>query len=229
MKIIRFLLTICKLRNTLPKMNLILEAARDAARIHAGQTRRNGEPYIRHPNRVAGRVANLPESSEQMVEAAYLHDAFEDGANAEELKQDILAKYGPMVVRIIEDLTNPSHGTKGPRHERKQIDRRHLMIARKDSKIIKLIDRADNLQESVSDIQKGVETRLDFAALYADESQLLLDEVLKGTHPELEGELQSSIVVLKAVITLRGQQITAKLNEHKRTESQRSLSTTLPG
>ncbi|MGL4760964.1 MAG: HD domain-containing protein [Sarcina sp.] len=49
-----------------------------AERLHAGQTRRSGEPYIIHPVRVANGLISLGIADESMVIAALLHDVLED-------------------------------------------------------------------------------------------------------------------------------------------------------
>ena len=55
----------------------------------------------------------------------------------------------------------------------------------KNVKLIKLIDRIDNLWE--------IDITDKFARVYCKESQLLLDECLIGVDHELEQELQSRI------------------------------------
>src|SRR6267142_486618 len=62
-------------------MSIILKAAQMANFWHQDQRRKNnGRPYITHLIRVAGRVCLRPDSTEEMVAAAYLHDAIEDQA-----------------------------------------------------------------------------------------------------------------------------------------------------
>jgi len=149
-------------------MNIILLAAQFAAKAHKGQTRKyNGRPYISHPARVAGRVAVHPLATEDMVAAAFLHDVVED-TNATLF--DDLACFAPKIKALIEELTNPSKGMKAPRQERKRIDREHIAGASREAKIIKLLDRIDNLAEmSVAPD--------DFKKMYADESRLLAEAI----------------------------------------------------
>ncbi|WP_297521870.1 HD domain-containing protein [uncultured Clostridium sp.] len=49
-----------------------------AERLHEGQTRRSGEPYIIHPVRVANGLISLGIADENMIIAALLHDVLED-------------------------------------------------------------------------------------------------------------------------------------------------------
>jgi guanosine-3',5'-bis(diphosphate) 3'-pyrophosphohydrolase len=128
-------------------MNLILKAAAFARQAHAEQRRKyNDRPYIQHPARVAGRVAARSQATEVMVAAAFLHDVVEDTPHT---LDEILTEFGPDVARLVAELTNPSKGLKSPRRERKQIDRDHLAVVSVEAKIIKLLDRIDNLQEMV--------------------------------------------------------------------------------
>lgn len=50
------------------------KAARLAARVHAGQVDKAGQPYIQHPERVAARLG-----TEEAKVVAWLHDVIEDG------------------------------------------------------------------------------------------------------------------------------------------------------
>ena len=131
--------------------NLILQAAQFAREKHHGQMRKyTGVPYISHPARVAGRTAVHPEATEDMVAAAFLHDTLEDtDANAEEL-EDL---FGTHVSDLVIDLSDPTHLSFGdtykgvPRGKRKAIMRASIAAAPRESRIIKLLDRIDNLRE----------------------------------------------------------------------------------
>jgi len=104
--------------------NIILKAAAFARQAHAGQRRKyNDRPFIIHPARVAGRVAAHPQATETMVAAAFLHDVVEDTPHT---LGEVTAEFGPEVARLVEELTNPSKGSKASRSERKQQDREHL-------------------------------------------------------------------------------------------------------
>ena len=200
--------------------NPIIEAMRDAAMFHVAQIRRNGTPYIRHIGRVTARVMCITDSSEQAVIAAALHDVVEDVAKnedeAKKLLADIAAKYGKIIGEMVSQLTNPSKWTQASRAERKAIDRRHLSFARAEVKRIKLIDRTDNLQELLTDIQCGRETALGFAAMYVVESRQLLEESLTGVDQALEAKLDSPIKALGALILQKDQRTltTMQQTEH---------------
>jgi len=152
-------------------MSIILKAAALAARAHAGIPRKITKfPYIYHPARVAGRVGILPGATEEMVAAAYLHDVLEDTTvTREEIEEATNAQVG----FYVDCMTNKSKGTGLPRAERKALDRRHLSEIPAEVKLIKIIDRIDNLMEMVGATN-------DFKRLYAEESLLLADVLGNG-------------------------------------------------
>lgn len=163
-------------------MNIILAAAELARRAHSGQKRKyNGRPYVEHPARVAARTAIHPGSTEEMVAAAFLHDVLEDTTVPPE---EIEAKTSPKVLYFVEWMTNRSKKTHpaANRAERKRIDRDRLAGAPGEVKIIKMIDRIDNLRE-----MDGADPG--FGKLYGQES-LLLVEALKEGDPGLAAELR---------------------------------------
>ena len=78
---------------------MIRRAARVADRIHAKQRRKgNGQPYILHPIRVAGRVATLEVATDEMVAAAFLHDVIED---TEATEAELAVLFGPTITAIV--------------------------------------------------------------------------------------------------------------------------------
>lgn len=149
-----------------------------AHRAHKGITRKYGDdPYIVHPQRVAEAVANWCDgkvSQEKfltMVCAAWAHDVIEDCPQISESEIEEAAG-GLPVLAMVKELTNPSKRLKSlPRAQRKAIDREHLQKVSIEAKIIKLLDRLDNL--------KDIETcgDVDFILLYAWESELLADTI----------------------------------------------------
>lgn len=160
-------------------MSVILKAAAFARQAHAGQRRNYSDrPFVVHPARVAGRVAAHPRATEAMVAAAFLHDVVEDTRNS---LADVADEFGPEVARLVNELTNPSIGMKAPRRERDQLDREHLAVVSAEAKIIKLLDRIDNLQE-MAEAPRG------FVRKYCEESRLLA-EVIGDADPELKAEL----------------------------------------
>lgn len=92
--------------------DLIIRAARVAAQLHAGQTRKAslvpGVPYLSHLMTVAGMVQEAG-GSDEMVAAAYLHDVLEDTSFTE----DQLCQVMPgSAVSLVLECTEV--GTDGP-------------------------------------------------------------------------------------------------------------------
>jgi len=166
-------------------MDLILKAAQFAAKAHAGQTRKYEKtPYVHHPARVAGRVAVRPDATEVMVAAAFLHDVLED---AQQWGKELGAQFGDAVLSLVQEMTNPSMESTAPRAERKRMDREHLAKASREAKVIKMLDRIDNLTDAA--VVSNFAPMADWVKMYARES-LLLVEVIGQADPELEKELR---------------------------------------
>lgn len=169
-------------------MNVILTAAALARYWHNGQVRKyNDRPYITHPARVAMEVT-LTGGTEEMVAAAWLHDVLED-TNCPEA--EVVMAAGMKVLELVVGLTNPSKQyPKLSRADRKKMDRDHIASSPAAVKWIKMLDRADNLNEL-----DGASS--DFKKLYLSESRQLLS-VLAGTFTPAEERLDGAIKRLEA-------------------------------
>lgn len=157
-------------------MSLILKAAALAAEAHAGQKRKyTGRPYIEHPGRVAARVSTLDDVTEEEVAAAWLHDVIEDcdPAYAEIIHEQFPERVNELVIA----LTNPCK--KRPeidRKSRKSLDREHFRLSSRWTKLIKFVDRIDNLRDmDLADTG--------FLTLYIQESLLLANALFDYTDP----------------------------------------------
>ncbi len=147
---------------------------------HSGQMRKYYEnrPYVQHPIRVAAYIKAMGEPTE-VVCAAYLHDTVEDcGISFIEITQ----KFGHTVCRLVDEMTNKTKGSKLPRAEQKALDRERLRTISANGRLLKLVDRFDNMNEIAN-------AEDDFKVLYAKESLLLLD-VLKNTYFPMEKQLK---------------------------------------
>lgn len=166
-------------------MSNIIYAAQLANHHHAGQVRKySGKPYITHPVRVGGRAATHKNATEIMVIGGFLHDLVED--TPVEIS-DITDWFGEDVAKLVSELTNDKT-IDGTREERKRAQRLKLKDISYEAKIIKLIDRIDNLNE--------LPAAHSFSFLYAKESLLLLDEALTGVDEDLEKELRDTIALI---------------------------------
>tara|TARA_R110000851_G_scaffold333138_1_gene511288 strand:+ start:28 stop:540 length:513 start_codon:yes stop_codon:yes gene_type:complete len=108
-----------------------------------GQLRKySADPYIVHPIRVAGTVEAFGGNLD-MISAAYLHDVVED---TQVTRLDIYHMFGPIVGRIVEDLTDVSTPGKN-RAERKAKDRAHSASASYEAQFVKCADIIDNASD----------------------------------------------------------------------------------
>jgi len=161
----------------------IIKMIRFATIAHSGQIRKyTGTPYIYHPIRVACKYAMRDDATEAGFCACIGHDLIEDTNIS---VNTLVSEFGREVADLVYGLTNPSKGSTLSRAERKKWDREHLAEQCQLVKVIKLIDRIDNLNE-MSLAESG------FIWKYCKESRLLA-EVLKDADLELYNELMSAI------------------------------------
>ena len=153
----RFATIIARMERYAPAMDraLLERAYHFATEIHAGQSRRSGEPYITHPLEVAHVLADL-EVDEATVAAALLHDTIEDGllerANGEITQvtaDDIAQRFGAEVAALVEGVTKLG-ALHFHSHESRQAEnlRKMLLATARDVRVvlIKLADRFHNMR-----------------------------------------------------------------------------------
>ena len=174
-------------------MRLLEAILKYAAEKHQGQFRKDGiEPYIHHPLRVAGLVAEYGGNVAQQC-AGLLHDVVEDtGTSLDELAIDVenrLQPYVPQsdvrdkmvdaIIKHVDDLTCKFTKESHPqlnRAKRKELEIKEFMkLADEGSKVVKLADIIDNL----SAIEK---LDPDFAMTYLCEDFRII-RALKIDHP----------------------------------------------
>ncbi|MBV5350225.1 bifunctional (p)ppGpp synthetase/guanosine-3',5'-bis(diphosphate) 3'-pyrophosphohydrolase, partial [bacterium] len=78
-------------------LNLIRKAYVYCAKVHQGQTRLSGEPYIIHPLEVAGLLATLKLDVASIV-TGFLHDTIEDTLTTSE---ELAEMFGPEVAELV--------------------------------------------------------------------------------------------------------------------------------
>ena len=125
----------------------ITEAYEYADKLHEGQMRLSGEPYISHPVAVAKIVAELGLDTDSIC-AALLHDTVEDCADKTNL--DIIAKmFGDDVAMLVDGLTKIISVQVADKEEAHIENIRKMLLAmNKDIRVIfiKLCDRLHNMQ-----------------------------------------------------------------------------------
>jgi GTP pyrophosphokinase len=116
-----------------------------SARVHEGQVRLSGEPYLSHPLEVADILADMKMDMESIA-AALLHDVIEDTPAT---KEDIEEMFGPGVARIVSGVTKLSVLPFGTKAARQAESLRKMILAMADDirvVLIKLADRVHNMR-----------------------------------------------------------------------------------
>src|SRR5256884_4320195 len=128
-------------------LDLIKKAYVYSAKVHQGQIRKSGEPYLIHPLEVAGLLAEL-KLDEASIVAGLLHDTIEDTlAKPEEIHE----LFGPEVLALVEGVpklgTSP-HGATTQEETQPENFRKMLVAMAKEIRVIlvKLADRPHNMR-----------------------------------------------------------------------------------
>ena len=132
----------------------LIERAHDfAARLHEGQSRRSGGPYIEHPVKVAEYLADLSLDA-PTIAAALLHDVVED---TEVSTEEVAQEFGADVAKLVDGVTKlqrldllSSEKAAAPVPDSSQAAsiRKMLVAMAEDIRVvlIKLADRLHNMQ-----------------------------------------------------------------------------------
>src|SRR3954470_17815674 len=131
-----------------PDLDIIKKAYVYSAKVHQGQLRKSGEPYLVHPLEVAGILAEL-KLDESSIVTGLLHDTIEDTlATPEELTE----LFGPEVAQLVDGVTKLSKFSASQQlsQEEKQAEnfRKMLVAMAQDIRVIlvKLADRTHNMR-----------------------------------------------------------------------------------
>src|SRR5579875_2329184 len=132
-------------RATHPKadVRLIERAYEAAARCHAGQSRKSGDPYITHPLAVATILAELGMNHETIA-AALLHDTVEDTPyTLGELRRD----FGDEIAMLVDGVTKLDRVKYGEAAQAETV-RKMVVAMSRDIRVlvIKLADRLHNMR-----------------------------------------------------------------------------------
>lgn len=130
-----------------PEADLVLleRAYIYSARVHEGQVRLSGEPYLTHPLEVAGILTDM-KLDVISVAAGLLHDVIED---THALPEDIEAMFGPEVRHIVSGVTKLSSLSFHSSRARQAESLRKMFLAMADDIrviLIKLADRLHNMR-----------------------------------------------------------------------------------
>lgn len=126
-------------------MDMISKAFETAARLHEGQFRRSGDPYIIHPYETAKILIDLGMDDETVI-AGLLHDVVEDTEYTEE---ELSSDFSPEVALLVDGVTKLGSLKFESREEAQAENIRKMFLAMSEDirvLIIKLADRLHNLR-----------------------------------------------------------------------------------
>src|SRR6201998_2901659 len=147
-------LTLTKFRELMKRMqdtrpnddlSLVKKAYDYSMRVHEGQTRASGEPYLVHPLGVALVLAEM-KMDPIAIAAGLLHDSVEDTSVT---IVNIRKEFGEQVAHIVEGVTKISQIDFSSREEQQAENLRKMMLAMVDDirvVLIKLADRLHNMR-----------------------------------------------------------------------------------
>jgi len=150
-------------------ISLIERAFEYAKKLHEGQTRLSGDPYITHPVAVAEVLADI-EQDHVTIAAALLHDVIEDGKVD---RSAIAQRFGEEIAYLVEGVTKLGQIVFESREVRQAENFRKMLLAMGEDIrviVIKLADKLHNMQTlqyipKDKQIETAIETREIFAPL----------------------------------------------------------------
>ncbi|OGQ76648.1 MAG: GTP pyrophosphokinase, partial [Deltaproteobacteria bacterium RIFCSPLOWO2_12_FULL_60_16] len=188
-------------------VGLIRQAYDFSAKVHKGQKRLSGEPYLVHPMAVAGIIADLKLDVPSVV-GGLLHDTVEDTLTT---LDEVKGLFGPEIAALVDGVTKLSR-VNFTSHEEKQAEnfRKMILAMAKDVRVIliKLADRTHNMRTlSHLPVEKQIATAQETLEIYAPLSHRLgiawvkdelEDLALKYLHPEIYYQLKRNVAKKKA-------------------------------
>ena len=126
-------------------LDIIERAYIYSARVHAGQVRLSGEPYLSHPLEVAGILSDM-KLDVISVAAGLLHDVIEDTKAVPEEVEDL---FGSEIRHIVSGVTKLSSLSFHSTRARQAESLRKMFLAMADDIrviLIKLADRLHNMR-----------------------------------------------------------------------------------
>src|SRR5574341_1325468 len=188
-------------------VELVRQAYDFSAKVHKGQKRLSGEPYLVHPMAVAGIIADLKLDVPSVV-GGLLHDTVEDTLTT---LDEVKGLFGPEIAALVDGVTKLSR-VNFTSHEEKQAEnfRKMILAMAKDVRVIliKLADRTHNMRTlGHMPVEKQIATAQETLEIYAPLSNRLgiawvkdelEDLALKYLHPEIYYQLKRNVAKKKA-------------------------------
>jgi GTP pyrophosphokinase len=174
-----------------------------SAKVHQGQIRQSGEPYLVHPLEVAGILAEMRLDETTLV-TGLLHDAIEDTLAT---REEIAELFGEEVAELVEGVTKLSRFSASDTQEEKQAEnfRKMVVAMAKDIRVllVKLADRTHNMrtlehmapdkQERIAretlDIYAPLANRLGIQWIKSELEDLSFRYLKPAEHAELRGRV----------------------------------------
>src|SRR5512140_1923512 len=129
-----------------PDLDVIKKAYVYSAKVHQGQIRKSGEPYLVHPLEVAGILAEM-RLDEASIVTGLLHDTIEDTLAT---KEEIAELFGTEISELVDGVTKLSQFSAANTQEEKQAEnfRKMVVAMAKDIRVllVKLADRTHNMR-----------------------------------------------------------------------------------
>jgi guanosine-3',5'-bis(diphosphate) 3'-pyrophosphohydrolase len=192
--------------NPIADLNLIRKTYVYCAKVHQGQTRLSGEPYIIHPMEVAGLLADLKLDVPTIV-TGFLHDTIEDTLAT---SQELTETFGEEVASLVEGVTKISKIHFKTKQESQAENFRKMLLAMADDIrviLVKLADRLHNMrtlefqpetkQRSIAretmDIYAPIANRLGISWVKVE----LEDLAFRYLNPEIYFDLEKKISLKK--------------------------------
>jgi len=193
-----------------PDIDLIHRAYVFSAKVHKGQTRASGGPYLTHPLEVSGILAGM-KLDEVTVSAGLLHDTVEDTLTT---IQEIQELFGQEIAFIVDGLSKIGQISFESRAvEQAENFRKMILAIAKDIRVIliKLADRLHNMRtlhylkeesrlriaQETLDIYAPFANRLGMARIKSE----LEDLSFKFLEPEIYADLMSKLEQTKKETT----------------------------
>ena len=182
--------------------DLLRKAYVFSAKVHLGQVRLSGEPYLNHPLEVAGILTQL-KLDVASVATGLLHDTVEDTLTT---LKEVLENFGEEIVQLVDGLTKISQISLQSSEEHQAENFRKMILAMvKDIRVIliKLADRLHNMRTlKYQPPEKQIKIAQETLDIYAPLSHRLGIDWIKSElenlafqylHPEIYEEIQSKI------------------------------------
>lgn len=191
-----------KYNNSEEELQMIKKAYKYAEKLHDGQKRQSGEPYIIHPLEVANILAQIEADSNTII-AGLLHDTLED---TDIKKEDISHDFNPYVAMLVDGVTKIGKMNFSSRADEIAGNTRKLLSGiTEDVRIvlIKLADRLHNMRTlEYKKLEKQKENALEtieifvpiayYLGCYRIKSELE-DLSFKYINPEMYFEIERKI------------------------------------